>query len=905
MFDSMRKIFTLLAIPAVLLLAAGAGLRAQPIFTTAPNHIHGITPPPPAPADEIPPQKNTPAQNSSAAAQLQPNPQSGTLPIPGYPARPPNLPLPPQRPNAPALQSETFRPAPVNRDAISAVAPSAAVRTGAKTPENIIRHLTNNIQGFRLSGEISTSEWPVFFTAAQTQGRLQFQLGYLSAVSVMPEASFVKLFINDSLVGRANIHTTQGVRTIIFDIPAGLIQPGFNSVRLSADQTHRVDCSLKATYELWTQIDPGKTGFILPAGDAGATSFADLAALPPDSQGSMPIRIVLPGKTTPQHIERIIRAVQMISLVGRFEQPVVDVGPLADGHYGINLVIGSSSAIPDVLHLARQGAIDGPRAMIAPAASGRRTTVIVTGRSDEDVDLAFTQLTLATQMRGTLAGLRAARAFPGYRMEGGQRVKLRDMGIPSQEFSGRLFRTGFNLIMPPDFYPADYGKAVLDLAGGYAAGLTNAAQIIVSVNGRNAVNQKLPKSGGDVFKQNPIPLQLGHLRPGLNRIEIEAQVPIAEDEACDPLTAINSRKRFLLLDTTEFELPRIARIARVPDLAITATGGFPFSSSIMRPQLYVPVPDRNSIAAAATMAAHLAISTGAPINFRFTVVKPAAGSGPTLVMAPFLSLDADTMASVGLKRDEIHAQWQERINEVPRSADQGLSEWEQVARNRLVLKRNFPAACHLPKPAGGFKAAFIADTMPVASVQAGDPGEQRDLFEEWDNKIRNQSRIMGHLSGFIRDMNDWFRGKYTGAKVWIDKQLDLTGAGSPLTRDSSAVLAQNILGDTTDHIWTIITAPNTALLSQSVACLVDPRVWRQIAGRIAILNADDGAIVEIPAYDSRLIPTQPLSIRNVRLIVAGWFSLNSKVYVLLAMFLAMLLAASTHLFLHNVGRRSE
>ncbi len=813
------------------------------------------------------------------------------LPIPGMQPAEKN-----PAPVAPAVAAQPSPAAPTTTEILARIGQATQ-----KPAERVIRHLTNNIQGFRLSGEIGTSEWPVYFTQAQAQDRLQFQLGYLSAVSVMPEASVIKLFINDTLVGRANIQPTQGVRTIVFDIPSGLVKAGFNSVRLSAEQRHRVDCSLNATYELWTQIDPGKTGFVLPAGDAGATGFADLAALPPDEQGALPIRIVLPPKSTPQHIERIIRSVQAISLVGRFEQPVVDIGPLASGQHGINLVIGAATSINDVLIAARTGPVNGPRAIISPATPGRRTTVILTGRNDSEIDLAMSQMMAATQMRGTPEGLRAARAFPGYRIEGGQRVKLRDMGLASQEFSGRLFKAAFNLIMPPDFYAADYGKAILDLAGGYSAGLTNAAQIVVSVNGRNAVSQKLPKSGGEVFKQNPIPLQLGHLRPGLNRIEIEAQVPVAEDEACDPLAAINGRKRFLFLDTTEIEMPLIARIARVPDLAITATGGFPFTGGA-RPNLYVPAPDRHAIAASATFAAHLAIAAGNIVDFRFAVTRPAIGSGPTLVMAPFSSLDADMLASVGLKRDDLHEKWQERLNEPPRTpGGEELSEWELIARNRLVLQRNFPAACHMPRPPGGFKTAFMFDSMPVGSIDDDKP-QQRDLFAEWDTRVRNQSRIMGYISGMAKDVNDWFRGTYSGARVWIDKRLELN-ATSPITRESSLIVAQNLLGDSTSHVWTIVTAPNTGLLAQSMNCLVDPRVWRQIAGRIAVLNANDGAVVEIPATDSRLIPTQPLSVRNVRLIVAGWFSLNSKVYVFAALLMALLLAASTRLFLANVGRR--
>jgi hypothetical protein len=105
-------------------------------------------------------------------------------------------------------------------------------------------------------------------------------------------------------------------------------------------------------------------------------------------------------------------------------------------------------------------------------------------------------------------------------------------------------------------------------------------------------------------------------------------------------------------------------------------------------------------------------------------------------------------------------------------------------------------------------------------------------------------------------------------------------------------------------VRTIVIAPNAAQLAQTVDCLVDPRVWRQIGGRIAVLNAADGEIVEIPSDSPRLIPTQPLSIENSRLIIAGWLSLNTAVYVELALVLALLLAWATQRFVKSVGRNA-
>ena len=912
---SMRNVGTLLACAIVAVAAGGASALAQPIFTTAPPHLQGViidkgdaaarsAPVRPAPVGPAP-ARPEPVKRNLAETGKAPRPTPRMLPIPGMTgARAPvAAPTKPKKANIVAVKPARAAAAKAKGSAVK-FAPSsqAAGKEDAGQPKAIVRHLTNNIQGFRLAGEIALLEWPVYFTEMQTRANLQFKVGYLSAVSVMPEASRLKLVINDTIVGVVNIHPTRGSRTILFDVPSGLIEPGFNSVRLVAEQRHRVDCSIAATYELWTQIDPTKTGFVLPSSDPGVTRLADIAALPPDEQGAVPIRVVTAAKTTTKQIERVVRAVQRISLLGRFEQPVVDIGELGDGAYGINLVIGTIDKISAVARRLSVGAVDGPRVVLLPASQGLRTTIVVTGRSDEDLDIALLQIVPDERIRASKAGVRAIGAFPGYRIKGGQRVKLRDMGIASEEFSGRLYKAAFNVIMPPDFYAADYGKAYLDLAGGYAPGLTNAAQIVVSVNGRNAVSMKLPKSGGDVFKQSPIPLRLGHLRPGLNRVEIEAQVPSPEDDSCDPLAAISGRSRFLLLDSTEFVLPQIARIARAPDLAVTTTGGFPFTSPEARPILYVPQADKYAISAAATLSAHLAIAAGQVVDFRFTTKRPERSSGSTLVIAPHTSIDGKFMASLGLDQKVIHDIWSDQVKRKPdMERESDLSRWEKVTRERLILQRNFPAACHMRKPPGGYNTAFKVDMMPVAATKNNDGGE-RDLFTEWDQRIRSQSKIMGYVSGFVKGISDWMRGRVSVARIWIDSQLENENV-SPINRDSSLIVAQNIIGDSSKDILTLVTAPNTGLLSQAVNCLVDPRVWQQINGRIAVLNGSEATVGTIAVTDAKLIATQPLSFGNIRLIVAGWFSLNSKIYVLCTLLLAVLLAMATNWFVRNAGRK--
>lgn len=123
----------------------------------------------------------------------------------------------------------------------------------------------------RLWGETGTVTWPLFVTTAEARAGGRFQLGYLSAISVLPEASTLRVVLNGAEIGHTAIDGVRGLRLETMTIPPGALRAGFNAVTIAVDQRHRVDCSVPATYELWTQIDPDTTGLVA-SGTASATS---------------------------------------------------------------------------------------------------------------------------------------------------------------------------------------------------------------------------------------------------------------------------------------------------------------------------------------------------------------------------------------------------------------------------------------------------------------------------------------------------------------------------------------------------------------------------------------------------------------------------------------------------------
>ena len=95
-----------------------------------------------------------------------------------------------------------------------------------------------------------------------------------------------------------------------------------------------------------------------------------------------------------------------------------------------------------------------------------------------------------------------------------------------------------------------------------------------------------------------------------------------------------AKKRFLLLDnSSEFVLPRIARVARAPDLGATPGGRLRLRPGAAKaPKLYVGAPDKDKLSAAITLAVKMAVSAGRPIAFQFTAFAPDGDSGAVLAL---------------------------------------------------------------------------------------------------------------------------------------------------------------------------------------------------------------------------------------------------------------------------------
>ena len=171
--------------------------------------------------------------------------------------------------------------------------PVALARAEAARDINLVS-FEQSRSALMLQGEDDVVDLTFVLDAGRIAEGGDLVIAYRNAVSVMPEASSVSVTINGSPVGDFPIRSPSRFDTQAISVSPALLRAGVNEVRLRAVQRHRVDCSMEATYELWTEIDGQASGFRSRSA-LGAEDFQSLRTLGRTEHGLTDLRLVLPA----------------------------------------------------------------------------------------------------------------------------------------------------------------------------------------------------------------------------------------------------------------------------------------------------------------------------------------------------------------------------------------------------------------------------------------------------------------------------------------------------------------------------------------------------------------------------------------------------------------------------------
>ena len=766
---------------------------------------------------------------------------------------------------SPAAQAAAGAPVP-------AVMPMPGKPPAAADPTRLIpslkgiplHHLSADAGQLRFEGESVSRAWPIYVTPAEARAKARFRLAYTNAVSVNPELSTITISVNDVALGQEKIMAPGDPGIIDVELPENLLVTGYNALRITVTQRHRVDCSMNATYELWTAVHGPSTGLVFPDLQDTVAEAADLPAIIADGDGAKHIRAVLPRGSDVTGIDRALRAVQAVALRGAFQLPVAEVGDELGDAPGVSVIAGTI----DDLRARGFGAFikdESPVAILAGAKPGH-TNVVISGNTLAEVDKAIDDFAAGAadeQPAGSPAGLGLASVAGGARVAMDASVTLKKLEAFSTEFTGRLFRTGIDIVLPPDFYSADYGKAVLRIDAGYAAGLDRKSQILVRVNGKDASSLPLPDPRGDIFRKRAITVSLGDLRPGFNRVTIEAELANAADFACDPTRLDETFKRFVLLEQSELVMPRVARIAHLPNLAATAASGFPYAARKDSAKVLLGKTDTATIAAAGTFLARAAVGAGRILDTTLVTRAADIENSSALVFGAVDDLPPNIVEHMGLDAAGLRRSWA--------SAKAGKSTPDAKAPR--------------PAPAAATAAA------PRASRSG-------DLYDQWSRTVKTEKTGFDPYGAAAV----WFEGFFGGARLRTPFISEEERAFIP-PASARLIIAQHAAPGSSET-WTLVTGATADTLAKDMARLIAPTVWRQLDGGAAAFDSATGTVTLAPAARGYFMATSDWSPANLRLIAAGWFSSNLEYYVLALFSLCCLTGALTAYVVRFYGAKA-
>ncbi|UIJ73146.1 cellulose biosynthesis cyclic di-GMP-binding regulatory protein BcsB [Aurantimonas sp. HBX-1] len=837
--------------PTTVAPSAPATVAPSAPATVAPRGPAVVAPTPPAPA---PP----------SAAPTPPTPTAA--PAPSARPTPATPPAAPSEPTAPPAPPAAQAPAPagtdITRPAGEAVVPPPATDAaggetaavpGARTPSPtpFRRHILP-MENLVMSGEIAQRSWSIFLTAEQAASPTVLAVGYQSAIFVAPEPSRLEIAINGTPVIQESVNSPGGVKQLRAAVPAGLLRAGANEIRFASSLRHRTDCTIASTYEIWADIDPAQSYLEFAAADAGQLRrIEDIGAIGADALGRTRFRIFVPPGNISPVADTIIRLSEGLALLAGMPNQSMqvvrgDVPTPGDGE--LTVLVGPAADLAGLVTAIPPAASTQPTfGFVTLRQDPSVTVLVVTGPDWKDVDAAVQRM-LAPIDR-PISVLRTALAESAWRTPDsplfleGRKVSFEELGIRTQEFSGRRFRSVFTIGMPADFYAKAYGKATILLDAAYAGNVRSGSHFDIYVNGNIATTLPLGSARGAVLEHFPIEFTMRHLTPGINEIVIEAILLTSDDAVCRPTTTGEEARRFAIFETSELQIPNFARISSLPNLAPTRGVGFPYNRQSEPFPLLIERGGADGeaiISAAATLLGQLSFVAGRPLPFVIQTSAADAAASNALFIAT-----AGQMPTGVLPRLSV--------------SETVKTEW------------------------GGQEAiAETGDGSVIAARWQGEVGISR-----WRQKLA--------------DLQEWMTAKFD----IIPEEIRLRPAGETefVPPASATLMVAQGMSPSGDKVWTAVNAPTAAELVAGVEAMTAHDGWMQLGDSITTYDSGTRTFTQIQGGASTLVPSQPASFWNLRLVAANWLSENVLSYAGLLAIVALLLGLATTALVSQLGRR--
>ena len=523
----------------------------------------------------------------------------------------------------------------------------------------------------RLQGEIAVREWSFSLTPAQAASPVEFVFSYVNSIVVAPESSALTVEVNGTPLLEESPRGAEREQRRVVKVPSGTLVSGSNTIRIEAKQTHRTDCTINSTFELWTDVSA--ENMYLSFSTQGAnqmTSLRDIVAVGTDTTGLTRFHMIVPSMGSAEMANIALRLSQKLAIASGSENPFFSFGttlPEAVGPGEMIVAVGLTEDISQILP-GRGGSRDVIQAGFLTIPGDFETQALVLSAPD------LRSLRSILDDMG-VQGLVRQNDVSFVAPLGPTRFSFADLGVTAPEFFGRRFVTSVQLGMPADFYASNYGVVRILLDAAYSSDVLPGGSFNVIVNGELGTTVPITTAGGAVLQKFPIRIPMRHLTPGINTIGFEAILPTQVDNFCIPGADVTDIPRFALFGTSELIIPNFARAERVPDLAAWSVFANSLDDAGSTLDLSLGRYDELTLSAAATVLGKLAGSAGAEIDFQLVAPEIRARADNVIFIGvadrlPAELLDGVVLTAAGdssdavVQLDEANLElWNDRISQ--------------------------------------------------------------------------------------------------------------------------------------------------------------------------------------------------------------------------------------------------
>ena len=518
-------------------------------------------------------------ERPSRAAPRRPEHAQAAGPAPGdHPCRPPAV-----APEPPAAPTETPAAAPAPPPAAAPAAPQpAATAAPAARP----RRFRRSRRGVRARGEMAQRSWAIYLTPEQAASPASLILGYQSSIVVAPEASQLRVSINGIEVMAERLRSPDDV--IEGDQGAGQRASRPASIRHHGGQPatpdglhHPVHLRLVDRHRSGAHL-PGLRRSGTPPEPRGSTTSAPSASirtgrhrLQPRRSGPRPDSRHTPSGQAERRPGAAGGTPNQAIHIDRESAPKPEPGVQT-------VVVGTAAELRGVIAEIAEGASSSAivqirrRSELRPRHTGRRRPVMA------GLEGAIESLVAAGGppcRRSALGAGHAVLACAGHAVPDRRRppdvrsARCRRRRSSPGAASAPTSRSACRRTSTP---PPMARRPFCSMPPIRAAVLPG-SHIDIYVNDNIAATVPITTGGGGILRHLPIGVTMRHFRPGVNVIAVEAVLLTREDAVCAAGATHQRTARFALFDTSEFSVPRFARIGQRPNLSAFAGTGFPYN----------------------------------------------------------------------------------------------------------------------------------------------------------------------------------------------------------------------------------------------------------------------------------------------------------------------------------------